>query len=87
MVASLISVFCVVFRWGCLATLRGVHNYAPQDLARAVAFLNDHHERYPFADLVGPWYPLARVAEAFEAGYDPRHIRVGVGGDGGIEHA
>ena len=61
-------------------TLRGVHNYAPRDLATAVAFLTEHHGRYPFADLVGPWYPLEQTAEALEAGLDPRYIRVGVGG-------
>ena len=59
-------------------TIRGVHNYAPQDLVHAVEFLANHHLDFPFADLVGQWYPLASAAEAFGRSHDAGHIRIGV---------
>lgn len=62
-------------------TIRGVHNYAPRHLARAVDFLAANHERYPFAELVSRWLPLADAAEAFRLAAQPETIRVGVGGE------
>lgn len=64
-------------------TLKGVHNYAPEDLLAAVEFLAENHARFPFAGLVGPWVPLEEVSRAFDIGRDPGSIRVGVG-PGGI---
>ncbi|ALG11974.1 zinc-binding dehydrogenase [Kibdelosporangium phytohabitans] len=46
-------------------TSTGVHNYRPADLVGGVAFLAEHHQRYPFADLVGPGHPLDRIDAAF----------------------
>jgi alcohol dehydrogenase len=61
----------------CL-TLRGIHNYAPHHLQTAVQFLSDHHRRFPFADLVREWHPLADIEQAFRAARDPNSIRVGI---------
>ncbi len=44
----------------------GVHNYAPEDLETALVFLRDHIDLHPFADLIGPAFPLAQVNEALE---------------------
>lgn len=66
----------VVRRW---LTLRGVHNYAPDDLRGAVAFLAT--TSYPFADLVTAWYPLREVERAFQAALAPDVLRVGVRSD------
>lgn len=63
-------------------TIVGVHNYASANLMSAVRFLNEHHDRYPFANLVADWYPLTDVAQAFQAAHDPDNIRVGVRPDG-----
>lgn len=59
-------------------TIRGVHNYVPEDLQHAVEFLAAHHQDFPFADLVAEWFPLESVADAFRLGHDPGRIRVGV---------
>ncbi len=59
-------------------TLRGVHNYAPRHLRRAVEFLTAHHRAFPFADLVSQWYPLPESAAAFAAALQGSPIRVGV---------
>ena len=59
-------------------TIRGVHHYAPKDLLAAVEFLLAAHRRFPLHELVGPWYPLKEVAQAFATARDPRHLRVGV---------
>ena len=50
-----------------LQTVVGVHNYRARDLADAVAFLQDHHHRYPFGDLVGAQHRLDEVDKAIEA--------------------
>jgi putative phosphonate catabolism associated alcohol dehydrogenase len=58
-----------------LLTIRGVHNYAPRHLERAVAYLTDAWQRFPFAEQVGRTLPLASVDEALAlaaAGVAPR---------------
>lgn len=61
-----------------LLTVRGAHNYRPRDLARAVDFLTGAWRRYPFADLVGPEFPLAEVDDALVAAASGSFTRVGV---------
>ena len=61
----------------CL-TLTGVHNYAPPDLAAAVAVLAANHARYPFAELVPKAFPLAAVNDAFRFAAAERPVRVAV---------
>ncbi|MFO0910491.1 MAG: zinc-binding dehydrogenase [Isosphaeraceae bacterium] len=50
----------------CL-TIRGVHNYRPDHLAAALAFLERQYA-LPWDSLVGPWQPLERLAQAI---HDP----------------
>jgi alcohol dehydrogenase len=59
-------------------TIHGVHNYRPDDLQAALAFLASHHERYPFANLVSRPYPLDAIAEAFTAACGGTVTRVAV---------
>ncbi|MCA9121438.1 MAG: alcohol dehydrogenase catalytic domain-containing protein [Planctomycetaceae bacterium] len=59
-------------------TIRGVHNYAPEDLLRAVEFLTNHHHDFPFAELVSEWFLLESVTQAFQRCRDSEHIRIGV---------
>ncbi|HWB10796.1 MAG TPA: zinc-binding dehydrogenase [Pirellulales bacterium] len=56
----------------------GVHNYAPSHLLAAVRFLTDTRRRFPWAQLVGEWYPLSEAVEAFLAASSTAPIRVGV---------
>ena len=56
-------------------TIRGVHNYAPQDLSVALRFLADHGSNYPFANL-GPRYPLHQADAAFHHAEKHRPARV-----------
>lgn len=58
-------------------TLRGIHNYAPDDLRAAVEFLSQAAQ-YPFASLVAQWLPLGAAAEAFRLARQPGVLRVGV---------
>jgi Zinc-binding dehydrogenase len=46
-----------------MLTIRGLHNYAPRDLATAVAFLSQHGDIFPFANLIAGPFRL-EVAEA-----------------------
>lgn len=59
-------------------TLRGVHNYAPDDLRRAVTFLKDRASRFPFADLVGAEYSLEEIDVAIEVAAQGGYVRVGI---------
>ena len=47
-------------------TIRGVHNYAPRDLAAALEFLTATRDRYPFQNLVGPRFSLDDADAAFQ---------------------
>jgi alcohol dehydrogenase len=62
-----------------LLTLRGVHNYAPEDLVAAIRFLAAAG-RYPFDSLVSAWVPLADAARGFDLARSPDKFRVGVQG-------
>jgi putative phosphonate catabolism associated alcohol dehydrogenase len=64
----------------CL-TITGIHNYAPSDLASAIAFLMDHHSRFPFAELVSHTFPLDSATAAFEFAESAHPIRVAIGGE------
>lgn len=55
-------------------TLKGVHNYAPQDLRTALAFLERYHTKYPFASFIGQSFPLSQVEAAFQSALsNPAH--------------
>lgn len=59
-----------------LASIHGVHNYHPRDLATAVAFLTEHHQRYPFAQLIHPPFELSDINAAVEVAQQKRPVRV-----------
>ncbi len=61
-----------------LLTIRGLHNYIPQDLAKAIQFLSQHHHRFPFGDLVSTQYNLTELTQAFDTANTGQHFRVGV---------
>jgi len=59
-------------------TVRGLHNYTHDDLARAVAFLAAHHDDYPFEAVVHDGFALETVEDAFDAAIEGRSARVAV---------
>lgn len=62
-----------------MLNVRGVYNYAPVDLVKALEFLTTEAYRYPFIDLVGGDFTLAQVQSAFEtAGSTTSPYRVAV---------
>ncbi len=61
----------------CL-TVRGVHNYAPQHLDEAVAFLQRTAPDLPYGELVSPPLPLERIQEAIELTASQRWLRVAI---------
>jgi alcohol dehydrogenase len=61
-----------------LLTIRGLHNYVPQDLADAVGFLAEAGSAFPFAALIGPPFPLSQADAAFAEALTGRFLRVAV---------
>lgn len=61
----------------CL-TIRGVHNYAPADLATALQFLTETRDAFPYLKLVSPPLPLARLDEAMALAQSREWLRVSV---------
>ena len=61
----------------CLS-IRGVHNYAPEDLKSAVSFLIHHHTHFPFADLITHSCELTEINSAMEFAFRERPVRVAV---------
>ncbi len=56
----------------------GVHNYAPEDLATALAFTESNVGAYPFGELVSQSFPLEQANEAFEAAQASGAYRVAI---------
>jgi threonine dehydrogenase-like Zn-dependent dehydrogenase len=61
----------------CL-TVRGVHNYAPRHLARAVEFVATHRTRLPLNDLVDVVVPLDEAETALRLAAERRALRPAV---------
>ena len=61
----------------CL-TIRGVHNYAQQDLEKAVEFLLEWGGRFPFADLVEASFSLDEIDHAIEHALEHKPIRLAI---------
>jgi len=61
-----------------LVTVRGVHNYVPEDLSTAIEFLAQNHARYPFKTLVSKTFSLSDVESAFRHAIGERPLRVAV---------
>ena len=61
-----------------MLTIRGLHNYAPQDLDAALQFLCRNHEQFPFGELVSQVFPLGQAKAAFDCAETTRPIRVAV---------
>jgi len=57
-------------------TMRGIHNYAPRHLTRAVDFLDN--STLPWGSLVSPALPLAQLDQAFALAATRRWVRVAV---------
>ena len=56
----------------------GVHNYAPEDLAASLNFIESNSKIYPFEELVSQAFPLTDANEAFAAARDSGAYRVAV---------
>jgi hypothetical protein len=61
----------------CL-TIRGVHNYRPEHLAKALSFLTRSGHRYPYRKLVGQVFSLTEINAAISMAATERYVRVAV---------
>ena len=61
-----------------ILTIKGLHNYIPEDLANAIRFLSAVKDRYPFGQLVDQEFPLTQLDQAFDTANNHGHYRVGV---------
>ena len=59
-------------------TIKGIHNYKPEHLGKALRFLETHWQKYPYAELLGRTFPLSQINEAVRVGASSRYIRVGI---------
>jgi putative phosphonate catabolism associated alcohol dehydrogenase len=59
-----------------LVSIQGVHNYTPQDLHRALHFLQETHERFPFEELVAESFALEDANAAFLCSSQSGALRV-----------
>lgn len=58
--------------------IRGVHNYAPQDLGTALEFLEKSARLFPFESLITRSFPLCESNEAFMFADQEKPVRVAV---------
>lgn len=61
-----------------ILTIKGLHNYIPEDLAFAIKFLESTHLLYPFESLVEADFPLKELDEAFRSANGSGKYRVGI---------
>lgn len=61
-----------------LLTIKGLHNYIPEDLGRAIEFITANQHRFAFEKLIGTEYPLTQLDAAFEMGRSGNYFRIGV---------
>lgn len=61
-----------------LLTIRGLHNYIPDDLLAAVDFMERRHASMPFDALVSGDFALKDVEEAFRCAITDNPCRVGI---------
>jgi len=61
-----------------LLTIRGLHNYIPDDLLAAVDFMERRHASMPFDALVSGDFALEDVEEAFRCAITDNPCRVGI---------
>ncbi len=61
-----------------LLTIQGLHNYNEGDLRKAVTFIEAHHRKYPFKNLVSKTFSLLEVNEAFAFATEKNPYRVGI---------
>ena len=61
----------------CL-TVKGIHNYRPEHLGRALRFLDEHAQDFPYDELVGTTFGLDQIDRAVEVAASAKFIRVGI---------
>ncbi len=61
-----------------MLTVRGLHNYLPQDLNSAIEFLQRTRNRFSFGDLVAQEFSLDQTQQAFLYANEHRPVRVAV---------
>lgn len=61
-----------------LLTIKGLHNYTPDDLGYAIDFVTKHRSKYPFETLVGNEFILDNLDSAFESANTGKYYRVGI---------
>ena len=61
-----------------LITIKGLHNYNTQDLVRAVSFIEQAYDQFPFEELVHEIPLLDQVESAFQLGLNANPFRVGI---------
>ena len=59
-----------------MLTIRGVHNYRPDDLAKALTFLHQYSASFPFEELTTARFRLDDIESAFQAASSGKHVRV-----------
>ncbi|MBX3449519.1 MAG: zinc-binding dehydrogenase [Planctomycetaceae bacterium] len=65
----------LVRRW---TSIHGVHNYTPEDLRTAVAFLAEQHTKFPFAELVAKRFPLDEINAAIDFAVTHGPVRIAI---------
>ena len=59
-------------------TIKGIHNYHPDHLGKALKFLEYAQSKYPFDEIVKVCCSLEEINEAVKAASSGRYIRVGI---------
>lgn len=59
-------------------TIKGIHNYRPEHLGKAIKFLESYSGKYPYAKLVSKTFKLSEINDALNLAALGQHIRIGL---------
>ena len=59
-------------------TIKAIHNYSPEQLGKALLFLEKNYNKYPFNEIVGKVFSLDEINAAIDEAEAGKHIRVGI---------
>jgi alcohol dehydrogenase len=61
-----------------LYTIKGIHHYGKDDFLKAIHFMEQHHQDFPFLDMIHDQFTLEEVNEAFDYAIEHNPFRVGI---------
>ena len=61
-----------------MITIKGIHNYRPEHLAKALKFLEKSKDKFPYHKIVKESFPLSDLNQAFSNAANEKNLRTAI---------